>query len=105
MKVSKPSAGALSSAATCASAEVLDGQPAEQELIDLGVFVRLDDRMRHVVLLREEARRAEHDHRQAMQLIEEPAEMLGRKLGDTINIARQQRRHLLGDPGGALCAA
>ena len=77
---------------------VLDGEPAEQELVGLGVLARLDDGVRHVVFLGEEARGAQDQDRQLVQMVEQPAQLLGGALGDAVDVARLERRERLVDP-------
>src|SRR5271163_2808282 len=56
--------------------------------------------MRHVVLFGKEPRSAQDEDRQSMKFVEQAAQMFGGKFRDAIDIARQQGRHRLGDPGG-----
>ena len=50
MKVAKPSSGArLRASLDVALGGILDGQAAKQKLIDLGIEVRLSNRVSHIV--------------------------------------------------------
>ena len=77
---------------------ILDRQPAEQELVGLGVVARLLDGVRHVVLLGEEPRGAQDHDRQLVQMVEQPAQLLGGALGDAVDVARLERPQRLVDP-------
>ncbi len=83
---------------------VLDGQAAEQQLVGLGVLVRLADGVGHVVGLGEEATGAQHHHRQAVLAMDQPAQLLGRQLGDPVDVARLDGA-VLGQPLGLARAA
>jgi hypothetical protein len=75
---------------------ILDGEAPVEE------FVRLDVRAGEVavrvVLLRKEAAGPEHDHRQAALAMDQPAQMLGRQLGDAVDVARLERPVILPHP-------
>ncbi len=80
---------------------ILDRQPSEQELVGLGVRIRLRDRVRHVVGLGEEPAGAQDHHGHTAGQVRHPAQLLGRELGDAVDVARLQRRQGLVDPGSA----
>ena len=81
---------------------ILDVDPPVQELVGLGVLVRetVPD-LPAVIRLGEEAGGAQHQARQSVQPVHELAEILGRGLGDAVDVARHGG-HGLVDPAGRL---
>ena len=52
-----------------------------------------------VVLLGEEAAGAQDDDGEAVLAMDEPANLLGGELGDSVDVARLERPEILGQPG------
>ncbi len=66
--------------------------------LQVGVLMRIPS-LGKVVVFGEEARGAQHDARQAVQAMHQLAQVLGRDLGDAVDVLRD-RRDRLGDPRG-----
>src|SRR3546814_8907020 len=81
---------------------ILDGQAAIQKLVRLEILAARDS-MR-VVILGEKAPRAQDQRGDAMLAVSEAARLLGRELGDAIDVAGLQGREILLHPPCSLGA-
>ncbi len=71
-----------------------------QQLVELQVLVDVrGGALGQIVVLRKEARRAQHDAGQGVQPVHQRAQRFGRELRDAVDILRE-RHDVLGDPGG-----
>src|SRR5262249_26602220 len=86
-----------------AFSRIIDRQAAIKHLVGFGVGSGLYDRMRHVILLREESGSAQDDQWKTVPLVEQPTKMLGGEFADPINVARMERGNIFIGPGRTGC--
>ena len=79
--------------------DILDRDPAKQIFVRLGIIVGVSGaRLRIVILLGKEARGPQHDCREPLVAVKQLAEILGRRLGDAVDVLGRGRDSLV-DPG------